>query len=381
MGQRSDARMRGARRRPAAVAAARPDGFARATLAIMWICLSAAGASAVAAAAIYLPLPQGRSALAPELRSSIAAPLRELEVAATWHEEWTQLVGTVGVGLRGADRAWIPEGGLSTLLATRFPSAADVRLPSLDVATPMPPLRPDGIAREDIARQDTVRQDTVRQDIVRQDTVREDAARQAFARQDVTRQDVARADALRATVVRTTPVAPQLAALPPQPQPQPRSEPGIFDKLFGDPDRAAKAVIAANPKTVLYDIARRAVYMPDGERLEAHSGFGQYLDDPQSIERKDVGVTPPNVYAVSFREKPFHGVRALRMKPIGNGNMYGRDGILAHSFLLGEAGASNGCISVRDYDKFLQAYEDGKFDRIIVVRSVEDPLPSQLASN
>ena len=48
---------------------------------------------------------------------------------------------------------------------------------------------------------------------------------------------------------------------------------------------------------------------------------------------------------------------------------------------LGEAGASNGCISVRDYDKFLQAYEDGKFDRIIVVRSVEDPLPSQLASN
>ena len=163
--------------------------------------------------------------------------------------------------------------------------------------------------------------------------------------------------------------------------PQPKSEPGIFDKLFGDPDRAAKAVIAANPKTVLYDIARRAVYMPDGERLEAHSGLGQYLDDPQSIERKDVGVTPPNVYAVSFREKPFHGVRALRMKPIGNGNMYGRDGILAHSYLLGEAGGSNGCISVRDYDKFLQAYEAGKFDRIIVVRSVDEPMPSQLASN
>jgi len=338
----------------------------------MWICLGAAGASALAAAAIYLPLPQGRSAMAPELRSSIAAPLRELDIAPTWHEEWTQLVGTVGVGLRGADTAWIPEGGLSTLLARRFPSAADVRLPSLDVATPMPPARPDGIAREDIVRQDTARQDTVRQD-----TVREDAARQAFARQDVTRQDVARADALRATVVRTTPVAPQIAALPPQP----KSEPGIFDKLFGDPDRAAKAVIAANPKTVLYDIARRAVYMPDGERLEAHSGLGQFMDDPQSIERKDVGVTPPNVYAVSFREKPFHGVRALRMKPIGNGNMYGRDGILAHSYLLGEAGGSNGCISVRDYYKFLQAYEAGKFDRIIVVRSVDEPMPSQLASN
>ena len=104
------------------------------------------------------------------------------------------------------------------------------------------------------------------------------------------------------------------------------------------------------------------------------------MDDPQSIERKDVGVTPPNVYAVSFREKPFHGVRALRMKPVGVANMYGRDGILAHSYLLGEAGASNGCISVRDYDKFMQAFEDGKFNRIIVLRSADEPVPSQVAS-
>ena len=80
--------------------------------------------------------------------------------------------------------------------------------------------------------------------------------------------------------------------------------------------------------------------------------------------------------AVSFREKPFHGVRALRMKPVGSGKMYGRDGILAHSYLLGEAGASNGCISVRDYDKFLQAFEAGKFNQVIVVRSVDEPSPA-----
>ncbi len=117
---------------------------------------------------------------------------------------------------------------------------------------------------------------------------------------------------------------PQIAALPPQQKP---GELGILDRLFADPDRAAKAVIAANPKTVLYDIVKKAVYMPDGEKLEAHSGFGQFMDDPESMHRKDVGVTPPNVYTVSFREKPFHGVRALRMKPVGGGNMYGRDGI------------------------------------------------------
>jgi hypothetical protein len=38
-------------------------------------------------------------------------------------------------------------------------------------------------------------------------------------------------------------------------------------------------------------------------------------------------------------------------------------------------------VSVRDYDKFLQAYDDGKFDRIIVMRSADEPMPSQVASN
>jgi hypothetical protein len=68
------------------------------------------------------------------------------------------------------------------------------------------------------------------------------------------------------------------------------------------------------------------------------------------------------------------------MKPVGGGNMYGRDGILAHSFMLGANGQSNGCISVRDYDKFVQAFEDGKFNQIIVLRSADEPVPSQVAN-
>ena len=325
------------------MASARAASIARLSFAVAWVGLGVAGVSAVAAAAIYLPLPHGRSVLAPELRSSIAPELQaptDVDAAQNWREEWMQRVGLGGIDLRGArDIAWNPHGGISTLLATRFPSAAHVRMPNIEAAIPLPLPRPEIIAPQDIARQD-------------------------FG---------------RPAVVRTTPVVsePQLASLPPQTKP---SEPGIFDKLFGDPDRAAKAVLAANPNTVLYDIARRAVYLPDGVKLEAHSGYGQYMDDLESMHRKDVGVTPPNVYAVSFREKPFHGVRALRMKPVGGGNMYGRDGILAHSFLLGDAGASNGCISVRDYDKFLQAYEDGKFTQIIVVRSADEPAPSQVAS-
>lgn len=332
-----------------AVASARSRTFARTSFAIAWVCLGVAGVSAVAAAAIYLPSPHDRSVFAPQLRPSIAPALsaRAFDVAQIWRDEWTQLVGRVRVEMREVrDDAFIPAGGLSTLLASRFPSAANVRIPSnlpgvlpgIEVATPLPLPRPDGIARQDLARQ---------------------------------------------SIARTQPVViePQLASLPPQPQPLPKSgEPGILDRLFADPDRAAKAVLAANPNTVLYDIAKRVVYLPDGEKLEAHSGFGEWIDDPESVHRKMVGVTPPNVYAVGFREKPFHGVRALRMKPVGSGNMYGRDGILAHSYLLGEAGASNGCISVKDYEKFLKAYEDGKFNQIIVLRSADEPVPSQVAS-
>lgn len=332
--QKSDVRTAGRGDCPVTSAGSRT--FVRTSFAISWVCLGVAGVSAVVAAAICLPPLHGRSVFAPELRSSMAPALsaRALDVAQTWHEEWTQLVGRIGLGVRGAqDDAWIPTGGLSTLLATRFPSAANVRLPSIEVAMPLPLPRPDGIARQGVAR--------------------------------------------------TPPVViePQVAALPPQPQSQPKSgEFGILDKLFADPDRAAKAVLAANPNTALYDIAKRVVYLPDGHKLEAHSGYGQWIDDPESVHRKDVGVTPPNVYAVSFREKPFYGVRALRMKPVGSGNMYGRDGILAHSYLLGDGGASNGCISVRNYDRFLKAYEDGKFNQIIVLRSADEPVPSQVAS-
>ena len=174
-------------------------------------------------------------------------------------------------------------------------------------------------------------------------------------------------------------IEPQVASLPPQ-QPEPGYF-GFFRKLFGNPDHAANSLLAANPKTAIYDIERHVVYLPDGDKLEAHSGYGKWLDDPDSVERKNMGVTPPNVYAVSFREKLFHGVRALRLTPVGDGKMYGRDGMLAHSYMLGADGQSNGCVSVKDYEKFLQAYKDGKFKQLIVVRSVQDmSKPSQVAS-
>jgi hypothetical protein len=54
---------------------------------------------------------------------------------------------------------------------------------------------------------------------------------------------------------------------------------------------------------------------------------------------------------------------------VGDAKMYGRDGILAHSYLLGPNGQSNGCVSFKDYDKFLAAYHSGEIDQLIVVPS------------
>ena len=36
----------------------------------------------------------------------------------------------------------------------------------------------------------------------------------------------------------------------------------------------------------MYDIAARTVYMPDGTKLEAHSGFGKSLDDPAEVAKR-----------------------------------------------------------------------------------------------
>ena len=129
-------------------------------------------------------------------------------------------------------------------------------------------------------------------------------------------------------------------------------------------------------RTAIYDIAAHAVYLPNGDRLEAHSGLGGNLDNPHYVNLKSRGPTPPNVYDLALRKQPFHGVRAIRLIPVGQGNMFGRDGILAHSYMLGPNGQSNGCVSFSNYSAFLNAFLKGEVDRLIVVeRLATAPTP------
>jgi Tlde1 domain len=132
-------------------------------------------------------------------------------------------------------------------------------------------------------------------------------------------------------------------------------------------------------RTAIYDITARAVYLPNGRRLEAHSGFGDLMDNPRHVHVRMQGATPPNVYNLTLRERLFHGVRAIRLNPVDGSKMYGRAGILAHSYMLGPNGQSNGCVSFSDYPEFLNAFLKGEVTRLAVVERLESP-PGKFAA-
>jgi len=178
---------------------------------------------------------------------------------------------------------------------------------------------------------------------------------------------------------------------------EPAKEKGFFEKLFGGGGSSNNPVMAyAAPDggltgggsrltgiapqdsaggavsdrfTAVYDISARTVYLPDGTRLEAHSGLGDMMDKPSFAHVRMRGVTPPALYDLREREALFHGVRAIRLTPI-NSAVHGRSGLLAHTYMLGPSGQSNGCVSFRDYQKFLNAYLSGQVKRLKVVASL-----------
>ncbi|MDF3813810.1 MULTISPECIES: DUF2778 domain-containing protein [Rhodopseudomonas] len=167
----------------------------------------------------------------------------------------------------------------------------------------------------------------------------------------------------------------------------------IFEKLFGGSDNEAPGLayasadgdltgsarsgaFTASPDdrvTAVYDISAATVYMPDGSKLEAHSGLGDKLDNPRYVKVRMRGATPPHIYNLKMRESLFHGVAAIRLNPVGGDQViFGRNGLLAHTYMLGPRGDSNGCISFKDYNKFLQAFRRGEIKKLVVVGSLND---------
>jgi hypothetical protein len=131
----------------------------------------------------------------------------------------------------------------------------------------------------------------------------------------------------------------------------------------------------------VYDISAQMVYLPNGERLEAHSGLGAMRDDPSFAHKKMRGPTPPHTYNLALRESLFHGVRAIRLHPVGGQKaIHNRDGLLAHTYMLGKGGDSNGCVSIKDYKRFLAAFDRGEIRKLVVVARMSNNPIDRFAS-
>lgn len=155
---------------------------------------------------------------------------------------------------------------------------------------------------------------------------------------------------------------------------------GIFGRLLGG--GASKRLPGASAKVAVYDISSATVYMPNGQKLEAHSGLAHMQDDPGYIKEKNRGPTPPNLYNLRMRESRFHGVEAIRLLPADGRKKFNRDGLLAHTYMYvggGSRSQSNGCVVFKDYKQFLAAFKRGEVKRLIVVPTM-DKLPTYLAA-
>ena len=125
-------------------------------------------------------------------------------------------------------------------------------------------------------------------------------------------------------------------------------------------------------RVAVYDVSAGLVYMPNGEKLEAHSGIGHMRDNPRYSHVRMRGPTPPSVYNLRMRESRFHGVEAIRLLPADGVNPLGRNGLLAHTYMLRKPGDSNGCVVFADYKRFLTAFKAGHVKRMVVVSKLPE---------
>ncbi|MCJ8518390.1 hypothetical protein ABID21_001297 [Pseudorhizobium tarimense] len=154
---------------------------------------------------------------------------------------------------------------------------------------------------------------------------------------------------------------------------------------YARPDNPVKSLPKASPipdlgtkKIAIYDITNGVVHMPNGTKLEAHSGIGKMRDNPKYTHVKMKGPTPPGTYKLSMREKPFHGVAAIRLTSVDGTHPQGRTGLLAHTYLLrSRPGDSHGCVAFKNYDKFLAAFRRGEITHMVIVPEYNDRLPGK----
>ena len=169
---------------------------------------------------------------------------------------------------------------------------------------------------------------------------------------------------------------PQIAKISPAVTPKTGTEAVEKEVAMLRPEKPTIPSVASRPsamgaRTAVYEIETATVHMPNGDKLEAHSGLGSMRDNPKYVHVKMKGSTPPSSYKLTMREALFHGVEALRLTPESGVNPHGRNGLLAHTYMLARRGESNGCVVFKEYPKFLAAFKRGDVNRIVVVSRLE----------
>jgi len=104
----------------------------------------------------------------------------------------------------------------------------------------------------------------------------------------------------------------------------------------------------------IYDISAHTVYLPM-ERDWKLLGLGDRLDDPRHVHERMRGATPPDVYELAPREQLFHGVQALRLKPVAANVFDGQ--VSSHTLTCSPERDSNGCVVFKNYEAFLQHFK------------------------
>ena len=183
----------------------------------------------------------------------------------------------------------------------------------------------------------------------------------------------------RPAIARKSVIAPVEPAAPKSPEPvlayarpdNPMERPAAKSAGIPWPD--------AGRRTAIYDVSAAVVYMPNGEKLEAHSGRGKLRDNPKYSHVKMRGATPASTYKLTMRETRFHGVEAIRLNPIDGKAPKNRTGLLAHTYLLRVPGDSSGCVVFKNYPRFLAAFKRGEINHLVVVDKLQQA-PAQSVS-
>ncbi len=149
--------------------------------------------------------------------------------------------------------------------------------------------------------------------------------------------------------------APAVVALAPSPTPGPEKKTDGVELAPKPP-----ALNQFDRFTAVYDLMAHTVFLPDGSRLEAHSGLGPLgTIPPMSWKRTGARRRRMNMNSRCARACSTACRRCGSIPSAGRMRSMAAPGCSPTPTCWGPDGDSNGCVSFKNYDAFLAAFQSG----------------------